>query len=148
MRLVFAGAWLAVQAGLVLTADTRADRVFGFRMFNEASTVRVRLSRVLGDADVLESVEDGVWEAHDCQGEPHEIRWDDRVFDARFATWDETMHASYGVDAHLARLQAALDDVAAHIPRDCETRQLVADVRVRRNGHAAYSVQLRSTRRW
>jgi hypothetical protein len=57
------------------------------------------------------------------------------------------MHASYGVDAQLFRLQRALDDVVGHLPRDSETKGLAADVSVRRNGRPPVVVHLESARR-
>ena len=148
-RIVFAGGWIALQASLVLTGGLRADRVFSFRMFNEASTVRVRLSRVVdvSGAEALVPVDDGEWSARDRDGVAHDVHFDERVIDARFATFDQTIHAAYGVEAHLARLQAALDFVAKNTPNDAETRALVADVRVRKNGRDPYVVRLWSVRR-
>jgi hypothetical protein len=44
------------------------------------------------------------------------------------------------------RLQAALDDVASHTPDDAETRELVLDVEVRKNGREPYVARLTSAR--
>jgi hypothetical protein len=44
-RVAFAAAWIAGQAALVLTAARRPDHAFGFRMFPEASTIEIHLSR-------------------------------------------------------------------------------------------------------
>jgi hypothetical protein len=52
--------------------------------------------------------------------------------------------ASYGVAAQLFRLQKALDDVAGHLDDDAETRGVVADVRVWRNGRDSYQTRLES----
>jgi hypothetical protein len=57
---------------------------------------------------------------------------------------DHERFASYGVDAQLARLQHALDDVADHIPEDAQTRGLAAVVVVRKNGHEPTTVRLES----
>jgi hypothetical protein len=66
------------------------------------------------------------------------------VRDPILSSLDARVFASYGVDAQLARLQRALDDVADHVPEDAETRQLRAEVTVRRNGGEPTTVSLRS----
>jgi hypothetical protein len=137
-RVAFAALWLAGQAALVITAGRRADASFGFRMFSESSTIAVALSRVVeapsGHGTVSAKVADGAWSARDRDGTLHRIRWRDRVLEPELGTFDVTMHASYGEAAQLERLRAALDDVATHTPEDAETRALVLDVTVRKNG--------------
>lgn len=131
-RVAFAASWIALQATLVLTAGARTDRAFGFRMFAEASTIDVRLARVVHGAVV--AAPRGEWSAHDATGQLRHFAWHDRVRDPVLASVDLPVFASYGVDAQLARLQRALDDVADHIPEDGETQRLRAVVVVRRNG--------------
>ena len=150
-RLVFAAAWLVAQAALVATAGDRSDNAFGFRMFNESSTLNVHLSRrvdsMSGHGTVLVPVVDGEWIAKDRDGRPHRIKWRERVHEAALSAFDRTFHASYGAAAQLARLQLALDDVAAHMPDDAETRGLVLEVDVRKNGREPYVVRMESTPR-
>ena len=137
-RTLFAGAYLLAQAGLVLTSTLRPDRVFSFQMFNESSTISIRLSRrVLGAQGALVTVStNGGWEARDENGVSHWFSWSDRVRDPILSTLGRPVHASYGVDAQLFRLQKALDDVAGKLVHDRETRALIADVEIRRNGWA------------
>lgn len=120
-------------------------------MFSESSTLTVHLLREVdamsGHDTVLVDVRDGEWKAKDASGRTHHFAWKDRVREPGLATFDATIHASYGADAQLARLQAALDDVAAHIPDDAETRALAVDVDVRRNGREAVRVHLTSAPR-
>jgi hypothetical protein len=142
---LFAAAWLSLQLGLVLTASRRPDGAFGFRMFPESSTVEVALFRELGRERV--PVTDGAWTARDASGVAHTFTWRDRVKRPELAAFDVEMHASYGAAAQLARWQAALDDVAAHIPADAETRRLTLDVTVRRNGREPHVVRLESAER-
>jgi hypothetical protein len=52
------------------------------------------------------------------------------------------MHASYGATTQLARLQAALDDVTAHLTDDVETQRLVLVVVVKRNGREPFQTTL------
>jgi hypothetical protein len=142
-RVLFAASWLAVQAALVLTATARPDRAFGFRMFPEASTIEIRLERVLGQGIVIADPR-GEWSARDAQGQLRHFAWHDRVRDPVLGSLDARVFASYGVDAQLARLQRALDDVADHIPEDAETRRLRAVVVVRKNGEDAEAHTLES----
>jgi len=141
-RVVFAACWIAGQAALVLTAGARADHIFGFRMFPEASTLEIRLSREV-DGRVVPAP-GGEWSARDAGGQLRHFSWHDRVHDPILSAVDARVFASYGVDAQLARLQRALDDVADHVPEDGETVRLRADVMVRKNGRGAEAHTLES----
>lgn len=131
-RVVFAALWIVVQGTLILTADRRVDGAFGFRMFSESSTIKLTLYRETEGGRV--QVEGGVWTAHAANGTVNRLTWYDRV-KVPFWVFDQEMHASYGARAQLSRLQEALDDVAAHTPNDVETKRLLLDVTVKRNGH-------------
>ena len=137
-RILIALVWLVLQATLVITANRRTDGAFGFRMFNESSTVELSLHRELETEDgrrLRVRVDDGVWSARASDGTHHRLTWYDRV-PMPYWVFDREMHASYGAATQLARLQAALDDLAAHVSPsdDLETRRFVLDVTVRRNG--------------
>jgi hypothetical protein len=149
-RTALAVVYLAVQGALLLTAAERPDGVFSFQMFNESSTIAIRLSRRAADAEGGTRVVpiDGTWEARDRQGAQHTFHWNDRVRDPILVTLGRPVHASYGVAAQLFRLQKALDDVVDHLELDAETRGLVADVEIRRNGHAPYETRLESRARY
>jgi hypothetical protein len=149
-RVVFAFVWVATQITLVITADRRPDAAFGFRMFSESSTLKIALFRevVGGDGHVMRvHVDDGVWSARDASGSLHRYAWNERVRRQELATFDTELNAKYAVDAQLARLQAALDDVATHFPDDAETRRFLLDVTVRKNGREPYVVHLASAER-
>jgi hypothetical protein len=150
-RVVFAAGWLAVQAALVVTAGSRSEAAFGFRMFPEASTINVHLLRRVaspsGAGTTLVDVSNGTWVAVAPDGQRRTTRWRDRVKVGALATFDRDLFASYGVAAQLARIQAALDDVAMHSPDDAETKALVARVTVNKNGHAPTVVELTSAPR-
>jgi hypothetical protein len=139
---VFAVSWIALQATLIVTAGARADHIFGFRMFPEASTFEIRLWRET-DAGPVRATR-GEWGARDAAGQLRHFAWRDRVRDPILGALDTHLFASYGVDAQLARLQRALDDVADHIGEDAETRLLRAEVIVERNGRAPATVVLES----
>jgi hypothetical protein len=147
-RVAFAAAYFGAQALLVATAGRRADRAFGFQMFSESSTISVHLMRrvdaMSGHDTVLVDAGAGEWSARDAYGKLHHFSWRDRVKEPALAAFDVTLHASYGADAQLARWQAALDDVAAHIPEDAETYALVAEITVRKNGREPHVVELSS----
>jgi hypothetical protein len=138
----FAFCWVAGQVALILTAGSRPDHAFGFRMFPEASTIEIRLSREL--ADRVKPAAGGEWSARDEHGQLRHFSWRDRVRDRTLAAVDTRIFASYGVETQLARLQRALDDVADHVPEDAETLRLRADVVFSKNGHEPASVTLAS----
>jgi hypothetical protein len=144
-RVAFAACWIAGQGALVLTAGARADHVFGFRMFPEASTIEIHLSREVGGR--LVPAAGGEWSARDAEGQLRHFSWHDRIRDPILSAVDARVFASYGVDTQLAHLQRALDDVADHVPEDDETVRLRADVMVRRNGRAEVERTLESHER-
>jgi len=149
-RVFFAVAWLGVQGALVLTADRRIDAAFGFRMFAESSSIRMSLYREIVGQDGQRSrvhVDDGVWSANDAGGLKRRFAWSDRVRRYELARFDTETSAKYGAHATLARLQAALDDIATHTPDDADTRRFLLDVTVRRNGREPYVVHLVSAER-
>ncbi len=141
-RAAFAALWIGLQVALILSAGGRADHIFGFRMFPEASTIEIRLWRETARGPVR--APGGEWSARDATGQLRHFSWRDRVRDPILASVDNRVFASYGVDAQLARLGLALDDVALHVPEDAETRRLFAEVLVRRNGRDPEVVTLRS----
>jgi hypothetical protein len=145
-RVLVAALWVACQFALILTAGRRADGAFGFRMFSESSTIKLALYRETDAGRV--HVDGGVWTAHGGDGATHRLTWYERVR-SPFWVFDQEMHASYGAAAQLVRLQAAIDDVTSHMnpSEDNETRRLVLDVSVRRNGHEAYVRELVSRER-
>ncbi|MGO9833347.1 MAG: hypothetical protein ACLP1X_03955 [Polyangiaceae bacterium] len=141
-RVAVAACWVAGQAALVLTAYDRPDHIFGFQMFPEASTIEIHLSRETSRGDL--PAPRGEWSARDSSGQLRHFSWRDRVRDPLLGSLDARIFASYGVDAQLARLQRALDDVADHVPEDGETLRLRADVRVWKNGRSPSTVTLTS----
>jgi hypothetical protein len=62
------------------------------------------------------------------------VRWRDRVRERNLATFDREIHASYSAAAQVSRWEGALDDVAAHLDGDAETRGLRLELVVRKNG--------------
>jgi hypothetical protein len=143
----FALVWVPMQVALVITADRRPDAAFGFRMFSESSTLEIALYREAAQEDgqvTRVHVDDGVWSARSAGGGSRRYAWNDRVRRQELATFDTEINAKYAVDAQLARLQAALDDLATHVPDDIETRRFLLDVTVRKNGREPYVVHLAS----
>jgi hypothetical protein len=144
-RVAFAACWMAGQFALVATAGQRPDHAFGFRMFPEASTIEIHLSRETAAGTV--AAPGGQWTTRDATGQLHRFSWHDRVRDPVLENVDTLVFASYGVDAQMARLQRALDDVTAHLPGDDETLRLRADVVMRKNGRSATTLTLTSRTR-
>src|SRR5271154_5666712 len=145
LRVTFAAVWIVGQAALIVTADARPDHIFGFRMFPEASTLEIHLSRVTAQGTV--PAVGGEWSATDGAGQLRHFSWHDRVRDPVLGPLDTRVFASYGIDAQLARLQRALDDVAGHIQGDAQTESLQADVTFSRNGHDPTTTTLTSNSR-
>jgi len=148
-RIAFALAWIGLQGGLILTANRRPDGAFGFRMFSESTTIKVSLYREVIGPDGERTrvhVEDGKWSARDGAGQMRRFDWHDRVM-PNLAVFDIEWAASYGEAAQLERWKGALDDVFAHTSEDVETKRLVLDVVVKRNGHEPHTVTLESVER-
>lgn len=143
-RIAFAAAWIGLQGGLILTANRRPDGAFGFRMFSESTTIRVSLYREVGESRV--HVDGGIWSAKDSSGEVKRFSWNDRVT-PNLAVFDVEWAAAYGEAAQLARWQGALDDVFAHTADDAETKRLVLDIVVKKNGREPHTVTLSSAER-
>lgn len=150
-RIVFAAVWLAVQATLIVTADRRIDGPFDFRSYRESLTVKVALGREIDGPDgrpVRVPEPGGVWTSRARDGSyRRQTVWFDRVPTARWV-FDREVEVGRG-DADLGRLQSALDDVASHIApeEDVETRRLILDVTIRRNGREASTHELGSRER-
>lgn len=143
-RAAFAAAFLAGQVALIAWAQRAPDHVFGFQMFNASSDMKISLYRQIRmyDKPYFLSLHGGVWEARDKNRVMHTFRWNDRVRDGVLGQLDHFVHASYGLDAQLFRLQSALDDVAAHSTADAEREALVAEVETVKNGRERRTVRL------
>ena len=139
-------AYGSVQIALVLTAVHRPDGTFGFRMFNESSSVRARLFREVeapsGHGTVRIPAPGGKWRAKDENGEAHHFDWYERAKSGALVGLDSMQHASYGADAQVERLDGALHDLAAHLQGDAETKALVLEIDVSHNGRPPVPVEL------
>ena len=115
-RVVVLGVVCAQLAFVV--AGYRSDhRVFAFQMFPEASTWRADVVRVTSDGRRVPVSEP--WAGY---------RWDELVPDSAMTYPAQRHHADAGLANQLAFLRSALDYVAAHTPRDHETRYVEATV--------------------
>ncbi|MES1178622.1 MAG: hypothetical protein ABUL62_30150 [Myxococcales bacterium] len=149
LRSTFFCAYLLAQLGLLVRAQSSPDFVFGFQMFNASSDMKISLFREVrrNGHTRLVPVRDGAWQVEGSEGQEHEYRWQDRVRDGVLSQLDRYVHASYGLEAQLYRLQFALRDVASHLPGDNETEALVAVVDTVKNGRQRERVRLREARR-
>jgi hypothetical protein len=132
-RAIFCAVFFGSEVVLVATAGMRTDRSYGFRMFPEASTITLHVSRRLADGTVV-PVTGGVWTPRGCAGGAHPYVWGRMVRFPAPARLDVPAGAPYGVDNEVQRARDALAWVAAHAPEDCETRAFVAHVEAVRNG--------------
>jgi hypothetical protein len=146
LRAAFFCGYLCVQVALLIRAQNSPDFVFGFQMFNASSELKIDLFRRLRATHRrrarLIPIPDGTWQTKGSDGTLHTFHWNDRVHDGVLGTLGRFVHASYGLNAQLFRLQCALRDVAQHLPGDSETEALVALVETRKNGRDAQPVRL------
>jgi hypothetical protein len=147
-RRVFAAAYVVSLAGAITYGQLAPDHVFGFQMFNESSNITVELFREVERSGRVETehLPDGEWDAPDEHGQIHRFSWRDRVRASPIRALGVSVHASYGLDAQLFRLEHALADVARNIPHDHETRALVVVVETSKNGRDPRTVRFRAVR--
>jgi hypothetical protein len=133
-RVGFVVLFLLVQLVLIASAGQRAEGSFGFRMFPESSWMRLRLYRRTA-AGTFPVASDGRYVAHDGAGLATMRSVTERIRREDLMPRDQWMFASYGADAALFRVQAALNDLAQHQgSTDHETLGWAAEVEIRRNG--------------
>jgi hypothetical protein len=148
LRPLFFCAYLAAQLLLLFRAQHSPDLVFGFQMFNASSQLKISLFRQVrrnGRSRVI-PVRDGLWESKARSGARHTHRWHDRVRDPHLNRLDQFVHAAYGLDAQLFRLEFALHDFVRRLPGDEETEALIAEVDTLENGRKAGHVRLQADR--
>jgi hypothetical protein len=150
-RALFSALYLCLQVTLIVTGGRRSDHAFAFQMFGESSTVRLTLLREIedpgGHGTLVVPVHRGEWTAPDALGTRHHFDWRDRVNVPGLSIFDVTFDAAYGARAQIGRVQAALDDVAAHIEDDAETQRLFVDVTLVKNGREPTITRLVSASR-
>ncbi|HEY8041819.1 MAG TPA: hypothetical protein VIF15_18575 [Polyangiaceae bacterium] len=144
-RTWFCAVFFGSEALLIATASMRADRSYGFRMFPEASSVTLHVSRRL-EGGQLVPIAGGHWQARDCSGGVHEFVWSKMVRWPAPSRLDTPLGASYGVESELGRARDAMRWVLAHTPDDCETRALVARIEAKKNGRVLDPMELEVTR--
>ena len=145
-RVAFVVAFFGLELLGIAWGQLAPDHALGFQMFNESSRITIHLFREIERRKrrVLVPLPDGRWQAPDAQGTVHDFAWSDRVRASPLYVLGQSMHAPYGLDAQLFRLQGALDDVVRHIQGDSRTRALVAKVETIRNGRPGPVVELRA----
>jgi hypothetical protein len=144
----FSLGYVVALATAITYGQVAPDHVFGFQMFNESSSLKIDLYREVerdGRTEVVRIV-DGHWDARDEHGTLHHFAWTDRVRKSPLNRIQGFVHASYGLDAQLYRLERALEDVARNVPLDHESRALIAEVETLKNGRTPGRVRLRAAR--
>lgn len=138
--------FFGLELGGIAWGQGAPDHALGFQMFNESSRLSIQLFREVKRKGkvVRVAVPNGTWRAPDASGKVREYRWGDRVKASPLYVLGESRHASYGLDAQLFRLQAALDYVVRNTPQDTTTRALIAEVQTVKNGRAGPLVTLRA----
>jgi len=145
-RLAFAVLYVVVMLVVVIGAQHRPDHVFGFQMFNETSTLTIRLYRRVHGSKRNDALPDGTFRTRAPDGSWREIRWNDRVHDPVLGKLERPVHAKYGLAGQLFRLQLALDDFVAHLADDRETEAIIAVVQTLKNGRSPAVVRLKAVR--
>ena len=117
MRRLVVLAVVLLQLALVARGYWSDHKEFAFQMFPESSTWRASVVRVTADGRRV----------------PIELpwfgyHWEELVRDRGLSYPRVRHHADAGLDNQLAFLEAALDWVADHTPRDRKTRYLEATV--------------------
>jgi hypothetical protein len=135
-RRAVVAAVVVAQLFLVARGYWSDHREFAFQMFPESSTWRADVVRVTSDGRRVPI--DEPWSGY---------RWDELVSGRGLSNPDVRHHADAGLDNQLAFLDAALDWVADHTPRDRETRYLEARVTAWHNDDPPHVVVLRSDER-
>jgi hypothetical protein len=135
-RRAVVAAVVVAQLFLVARAYWSDHREFGFQMFPESSTWQADVVRVTSDGRRVPI--ERPWSGY---------RWDEIVTSRGLSRPDLRHHADAGLDNQLAFLDAALDWVADHTPRDRETRYLEARVTAWHNDDPPHVVVLRSDTR-
>jgi hypothetical protein len=124
---------VVLQLAFVARGYWSDHKELAFQMFPESSTWRADIVRVTADGDRIPITEP--WAGY---------RWGDLVEGRGLDRPDQRRHADAGVDNQLAFLDAALDWVAGHTPRDSETLYIEATVTYWHNSDAPEVVRLRS----
>jgi hypothetical protein len=132
-RRVVVAAVLLVQSLLVARGYWSDHREFAFQMFPESSTWQADVVRVTEDGRRVPIEEP--WSGY---------RWEELVTGRGLSYPGVRHHADAGLDNQLAFLDAALEWVADHTPRDRETRFLEARVTAWHNDDPPHVVVLRS----
>jgi hypothetical protein len=122
-----------VQLVLVGRGYWSAHKEFAFQMFPESSTWRAEIVRVTSDGARVPISRP--WAGY---------RWDELVTGRGLASPEIRHHADAGLDNQLAFLDAALDYVVDHTPRDDETLYLEATVTTWHNTDGPEVTVLRS----
>jgi len=145
-RVLFVVLFFGLELAGIAWGQRTPDHVLGFQMFNESSRLTIHLFRELEHKHkrILLPVPRGRWQAPDASGTLRDYAWQDRVRYFPLNTLDRSLHAPYGISAQLFHLQAALEDVASHIPADTRTLALVAEVETLRNFVPGPTVRLRA----
>ena len=135
-RRVVVATVLVAQVGFVVRGYWSDHKEFAFQMFPESSTWQADVVRVTVDGRRVPVSEP--WAGY---------RWSELAPDRGLAFPGRRRHADAGLDNQLAFLDAALDYVARHTPRDTETAYLEAVVTAWRNTDDPTTIVLRSVPR-
>lgn len=127
---------VVAQMTFVVRAYHSPHKEFGFQMFPESSRWQAEIVRVTDDGRRIPISKP--WDGY---------TWSQLVRVRGLSSPSVRRHADAGLDNQVAFLDAALDYVADHTPRDTETRYLEAVVTTWHNTDDPKTVVLRSRER-
>jgi hypothetical protein len=117
MRVALFATVVLAQLAFIVAGYSSDHKPFAFQMFPEASTWRADVVRVTADGRRVPVQQP--WSGY---------RWEELVPESALTYPEVRHHADAGLANQLAFLRSALNYVAAHTPRDHETRYLEARV--------------------
>jgi hypothetical protein len=138
----FCGLYLGIQLLLIVRGHFVPSKHFGFWMFPESTHFTATLSRVLPNGKEVKTKR-GIWTVETKYGKVR-YKWNTFVNGYRMDALDERQRCKGTFADTVKYYQAALNYVAARIPEDTETQQLIMRIQYRRAGEEKELLVLRS----
>ena len=140
--ILFCVIYVGFQVFMIVRAHFTPSKQFAFWMFPESTYFQATLTRLLADGrEVITS--DGAWAVRTGSGKV-EYYWEDFIQGYRMDRLGTWQRSKGTFDDTLKYFQAALDYVAARIPKDKVTDRLVLTIEYERAGAAPEKIVLAS----
>lgn len=139
---IFCLLYIGTQIGLIVRGQLANDKRFGFQMFAEATYFQSKLIRRLHDGTEV-AVPSGVWYVDGPSGRVS-YKWSHFVRDYKLGALGTRMRAKRSMAITLYFAQHAVNWVAARIPEDHETSQLILEINYRTAGGKVVTTRVES----